>query len=511
VRSFGGTDPGGWKERPRGEHALKAGKILSLCLMVVMAALAAVAFTAIESLPFVGGLSRVGHALIVAGTVALSIGVVLLPLSVIVDRSVSDLRRYIESSGSGGHAAEYEAPQWLRPIIHAFTGAVDRFRQREHELRNQLRDLEIRHHVSEAQRRQVEAVLNVLRDAVIVTDGFNEVVMANQAAAQLLGFDLQEAMHQPVDRLIRHSRLAQVIADVRENGNVNECRHLEFDFSEGEGDQDGPPVVYDVVFSCVENHKHEVGGVVTMLHDLTRERELAQMKTDFVSKASHELRTPLSSIRAYVEMLVDGEATDEESRREFYRIIHNETDRLGRLIDNMLNISRIEAGIVQIERENVDIKPLIDRAVNTIELQAREKNITVHPRVADVDLCVEGDADMLYQVFLNLMSNAVKYTPEGGRITVTADSDNLTRSVVASVSDTGLGIPPDALPRLFEKFFRVENYKRVAKGTGLGLSLCKHIVETVHHGQIGVESKLGMGSKFWFSIPMRYAGSRKAA
>ena len=118
---------------------------------------------------------------------------------------------------------------------------------------------------------------------------------------------------------------------------------------------------------------------------------------------------------------------------------------------------------------------------------------------------------MLYQVFLNLMSNAVKYTPEGGRITVAADSDNLTRSVVASVSDTGLGIPPDALPKLFEKFFRVENYKRVAKGTGLGLSLCKHIVETVHHGQIGVESKLGMGSKFWFSIPMRYAGSRKAA
>jgi two-component system phosphate regulon sensor histidine kinase PhoR len=208
---------------------------------------------------------------------------------------------------------------------------------------------------------------------------------------------------------------------------------------------------------------------------------------------------------------VDGEATDEESRREFYRIIHNETDRLGRLIDNMLNISRIEAGIVQIERENVDVKPLIERAVSTIEPQARDKGISVNARVADVDLCVEGDADMLYQVFLNLMSNAVKYTPEGGRITVAADSDNLTRSVVASVSDTGLGIPPDALPKLFEKFFRVENYKRVAKGTGLGLSLCKHIVETVHHGQIGVESKLGMGSKFWFSIPMRYAGSRKAA
>ncbi len=118
---------------------------------------------------------------------------------------------------------------------------------------------------------------------------------------------------------------------------------------------------------------------------------------------------------------------------------------------------------------------------------------------------------MLYQVVLNLVSNAVKYTPDGGRVTVNADSDNLTRSVLIMVSDTGLGIPPDAIPKLFDKFYRVENYKRIATGTGLGLSLCKHIVETLHDGQIGIESKLGMGSKFWVSIPMRYAGSQAAA
>lgn len=209
--------------------------------------------------------------------------------------------------------------------------------------------------------------------------------------------------------------------------------------------------------------------------------------------------------------LVDGEANDEKARNEFYRIIQGETDRLGRLIDNMLNISRIEAGIVQIDRENVDIKALAGRAISTLEPQAREKKISLHSKLADVDLCVEGDADMLYQAVLNLVSNAVKYTPEGGRVTIGADSDNLTRSVLVTVSDTGLGIPPDAIPKLFDKFFRVENYKRVAKGTGLGLSLVKHIVETVHHGQIGVESKLGMGSRFWFSVPMRYAGSKMAA
>ena len=207
---------------------------------------------------------------------------------------------------------------------------------------------------------------------------------------------------------------------------------------------------------------------------------------------------------------MDGEATDEESRQEFYRIIQNETERLGRLIDNMLNISRIEAGIVQIERENVDIKHLITRAIDTLEPEASQKQITLNSKMAEVDLSVEGDCDMLFQVVLNLVSNAVKYTPAGGRVTVAADSDNLTRSVVVSVSDTGLGIPPDAIGKIFDKFYRVENYKRVAKGTGLGLSLCKHIVETLHHGQVGVESKLGMGSKFWVTIPMRYAGSQAA-
>ena len=270
-------------------------------------------------------------------------------------------------------------------------------------------------------------------------------------------------------------------------------------------------VVFDITLACVENHKHEVGAVVTILHDLSRVREISQMKSDFVSKASHELRTPLAAIRAYIEMLVDGEASDEDSRNEFYRVIQNEADRLQRLVDNMLNISRIEAGIVQIERADVDIKAVIARAIDTLEPQVREKQISVHTKLAEVDLSVEGDGDMLYQVVINLVSNAVKYTPAGGRVTISADSDNLTRVVVVSVADTGLGIPPDALPKIFDKFYRVENYKRVAKGTGLGLSLCKHIVETLHHGQIGVESELGMGSKFWVMIPMRYAGSQAAA
>ncbi len=510
-----------------------------LLVLVGMALLIGAVFT------FLGnrGVDLLTSTLLIATITGLIFGAVLVPMGWSLDRSLAQIGSSIETIGVSisetdeeSAAAQtdlqpvFSAPKWLLPITHAFTAAADRFHQREQALRNQMREIEIRHRVSEAERRQVEAVLHALRDPVVVTDAFNEIVMVNEAAVHALGFQKDEALHKPIEAVIRDQRLCKLIRDARDSANFSDSRHVEMEISRenpmsikraaaraAKSDTRGSEVaaqsgtVYDVTFTCIENHKGKVGGVVTILRDLTRERELSQMKTDFVSKASHELRTPLSSIRGYVEMLVDGEAGDEKSRHEFYRIMQDETERLGRLIDNMLNISRIEAGIVQIERENVDMKELVDRAVHTLKPQAEEKKISLNTKNAAVDLCVEGDADMLYQVVLNLISNAVKYTPEGGRITVSGDTDNLTRSVLITISDTGLGIPPDALPKLFDKFFRVENYKRVAKGTGLGLSLCKHIVETVHQGQIGVESKLGMGSRFWFAVPMRYAGSKAAA
>ncbi len=508
---------------------MKAGKFASLILLVTFTVMSLLVMFMISWIHPRGSGDTETASIIMTLLVPIAMfsfvfAAILLPLGVIIDRALLDLKQYIEAAGQGvqseGSATnvpggDRKPVAFLKPITWAFIGAVDQFQQREQNLRNQLRDLEIRHRVSEAERRQVEAVLHALHDPVIVTDPFNEIVMANNAAADLFCFELTESIHRPIDRVIPDERICRFVNDTREAANFSESRHIEHELSSPCIEEDGTEgrriTVYDVTLACVENHKHEVGGVVTILHDLTREREVAQMKTDFVSKASHELRTPLSSIRAYVEMLVDGEASDEDSRNEFYRIIQNETERLGRLIDNMLNISRIEAGIVQIERENVDMKPLISRVVQSLEPHAREKGISLHTKVAGIDLTVEGDADMLYQVLVNLASNSVKYTPEGGRITISADSDNLTRSVLVSVADTGLGIPPDALGKVFDKFYRVENYKRVAKGTGLGLSLCKHIVETVHYGQIGVESKLGMGSKFWFSVPMRYAGSQAAA
>ena len=566
---------------------MKAGKIATLTLVLILTAVAGAVFFVADGVWF-QRMHPMGRWLAVCGLLAIGFSLVLVPLGIALDRTIVALQQSMlalsaqpqdaasmpqgqdhacspkqrqdavgviagPDAGGGLYAA-----RWLGPLTRSCLGAAEMFRRREKELRGHLRDQEIRQRVGEAELGQLKAVLHSLRDAVLVTDPFDEIIFLNRAAADILGpdagggvqpLDIEQSVRQPIDRIVRDQRLCRMIIDAREAANAQPqaklqaqlqdaassrwplrasmplgvATHIEHELhpariANGEAqpqDMASMPLrasrLYDVTLACVENHKRQVGAVVTILHDLTRERELSQMKSDFVSKASHELRTPLSSIRAYVEMLVDGEAADEAARDEFYKVIQNETERLGRMIDNMLNISRIEAGIVQIDRVSVDMKKLIARAVESLEPQAGERRISLHARPVEVDLGVEGDADMLYQVVLNLVSNAVKYTPEGGRVTISADSDNLTRSVVVTVADTGLGIPPDAMPRLFDKFYRVEHMKRMAKGTGLGLNLCKHIVETVHHGQIGVESTLGMGSKFWFSIPMRYAGSQAAA
>jgi two-component system phosphate regulon sensor histidine kinase PhoR len=226
------------------------------------------------------------------------------------------------------------------------------------------------------------------------------------------------------------------------------------------------------------------------------------MKNDFVSNVSHELRTPLASIKAYIEMLIDGEADDEKTKTEFYEVIQNEANRLSRLIDNILNISRIESGLVKINKQSQSLTVIMKEALEVIAPQAKGKQITLSEQLTPVFYQTIADRDMLYQAVLNLLSNAVKYTPEGGAITVQTEVNEAKKKVMARISDTGVGIPPKDLPFVFDKFYRVEANSRMAKGTGLGLSLVKHIIETVHHGRIFVESTQGKGSTFGFELDL---------
>ncbi len=444
---------------------------------------------------------------LIGGVGGLLLGwVALAPLCLRLDREVGAIARDLEALAEGDSEEPMRLAGPLGAVRVAAAEACGQIMERLEAAEARVRELEIRNNVSEAERQHAEAILHSLHDAVIVTDAFNELKMANTRAAEVLGFALDAALHKPIDQVISDDALRRLIHDERDLATPGHRKHVDYRLANGDGEEEDeesgpPPMHYDVTLSSLPDMKRGVGGVVTILRDVTREREISQMKSDFVSKVSHELRTPLSSINAYIELLLDGEATDEKSQHEFYEIIKNEADRLNRLIDNMLNISRIEAGIVKIERTEVDFAKAIRRAVEVIQPQAKQKDIGVHVKTSPLACTAMADADMIHQVLLNLMSNAVKYTPEGGRVTVSVENDDTMGGVMVTIADTGLGIPPDALPKVFDKFYRIENYKRVAKGTGLGLALVKHIVETVHHGQISVTSELGMGSKFTFTIP----------
>lgn len=433
-----------------------------------------------------------------AGAMALAIAVILVPPAIAFDRSVRALSTQMAASASQGTETVWKAPAPLRGLADACREASTLWKQRCDDLTMQVRELEIRCSVIDAERRHYEAVLHSLKDAVIVTDAFNELAMANEPAARLLGFELGSAVHKPLPEVVRDDMLTKQISEVSQSGVLSKQKHFEHVIRMSEN---APPSAFDVTLACLPDQNNSVGGVVAILRDVTREKEISEMKSDFVSQASHELRTPLSSINAYVEMLIDAEAQDEETRQEFYQIIKAEADRVSRMIDNMLNISRIEAGIVQAERTEVDFVKVVREVIETIRPQADAKSIKLIEKSGPLIYTAQADRDMMYQVVMNLVSNAIKYTPDEGRVTVSVENDDATRSVMVTVADTGLGIPPDAVERVFDKFYRIDNYKRVAKGTGLGLNLVKHIVETVHQGSVGVTSEVGMGSRFWFTVP----------
>jgi two-component system, OmpR family, phosphate regulon sensor histidine kinase PhoR len=344
------------------------------------------------------------------------------------------------------------------------------------------------------------AILEQLADAVVLVDPHGETRFANAAARSLLGEQAGVAgTRAAVDALPPQVlRAVQGVAGSR----TVERRRIECELR----DRDTTPVVITVTGGGNDG----TGLASIVVRDVRAEREADRMKSEFVAKASHELRTPLASLRAYAEMLADGEVADETERARFAGIILEETSRLSALVDRMLDISRIESGMARASFEPVDLSELAAECVASQQVDAVRRGITMALGRRTAGAVVQADRNLIKQVVLNLLSNALKYTPEGGKVGVEVDIDNLARSVVLSVRDNGLGIPAHAVPRLFGKFYRVENHEKVAKGTGLGLNLCRNIVEAVHGGQIGVDSQVGVGSRFWFAVPLEQAG-RKAA
>jgi signal transduction histidine kinase len=236
-----------------------------------------------------------------------------------------------------------------------------------------------------------------------------------------------------------------------------------------------------------------------LLRDITRERELDEMKSQLLSTVSHELRTPLASIKGFATTLLrDDVDWDEESRREFLSIIDEESDRLTELIGNLLDMSRVEAGTLRVEPEPIELAPIIQETAAEFQMMTREHQIQV--LLPPILPPVMADPRRARQILRNLVENAIKYSPQGGPITISARTE--AGSVQTSVSDQGIGIESQQLDSIFDRFYQVDSAStRKVGGSGLGLSICRAIVEA-HGGAIWVESQLGSGSTFYFTFPL---------
>jgi len=246
--------------------------------------------------------------------------------------------------------------------------------------------------------------------------------------------------------------------------------------------------------------KAKPSGAVVVLHDVTELRRLERVRQDFVANVSHEFKTPLTAIQGFAETLLGGALDDPTNNRRFLDIIRNHAIRLARLTNDLLKLARIEAGKLEVEFFPVGLIELIEGCAETTLMKASRKQITLEIEVPLGLPAVQGDASLLRDVLQNLLDNAIQYTPAGGHVHVTAEAKG--REAVITVSDTGIGIPTSDRERIFERFYRVDAARsREAGGTGLGLSIAKHIVEA-HNGRLWVDSVIGQGSKFSFSIPI---------
>jgi two-component system phosphate regulon sensor histidine kinase PhoR len=315
----------------------------------------------------------------------------------------------------------------------------------------------------------------------------------------MFGLKEDDGVGQHYEEIVPYPPIRDLLRAAVEDGQEG---HNEIELPPLEGHYD--PRIFQVQTAFVNGEQEGlpvVIGVVAIFNDITEIRNVERMKTAFVSTVSHELRTPLTSIKGFISTLLQDKEGyfDDEMRREFYEIIDGECDRLRRLIEDLLNVSRIEAGrALQMNWATFDPLVVIERVLSAQRAYTDKHQLTLQKEGLIVPIL--GDTDKFDQIMTNLVSNAIKYSPRGGDITVKVWSDGETLRV--SVSDQGMGVPPDKLSRIFDKFERVDNRDtREVGGTGIGLFLVKHLVER-HSGRIWAESELGQGSTFIFEIPV---------
>lgn len=347
------------------------------------------------------------------------------------------------------------------------------------------------------EKRTVEAILAHMADGVVAFDPAGRVVLANPAARRLLGLPEEAAMDaepagRPAADVWPDLPVAAALGRVLAGGAAGADGGWEL-LNVRRG-----PYALRSVLAPIRGTDGRANGAVWVLHDVSEIERLEQLRREFVANVSHELRTPLTTVKSYVETLQDG-VDDPATRARFLQVIDHEVERMVRLVRDLLDLTQIEQGRVRWDKEYVRLGELAAQVVSRLRGQWEDKALQVQLERDPREPAVYVDPDRMQQVIVNLLANAIEFTPAGGRVTVRTRS--AAGEVVLEVEDTGTGIPAEDLPRVFERFYRVDKARsRRLGGTGLGLSIVKEIVEA-HGGRVGIDSRPGRGTRAWFAVP----------
>jgi two-component system phosphate regulon sensor histidine kinase PhoR len=348
------------------------------------------------------------------------------------------------------------------------------------------------------ERDYLKTILKGMVEGVLVVDERGRILMVNDALQKILSLPSEVVDKAPLEA-IRNAELEEAIREAAQEGK-NSAFELTFPLSGGK------TIEVNVVGISpspkkIDKEGEKIKGAIAVFHDISRLKELEKIRQDFVANVSHELRTPLTTIKGYTETLLDG-ALKEAVAPQFLQVIQKHADRLTKIVEDLLALSKIESKEFYLKVERLPLSELIDDISDFVKEAAEKKKISISRSIVPSSLEVMGDRSYLEQVFINLLDNAIKYTHEGGEISISA-FENEQREIQVLIQDNGMGIPKEDLSRIFERFYRVDKGRsQELGGTGLGLSIVKHIIQA-HGGRVWVESQPGKGSTFYFTLPNR--------
>lgn len=338
--------------------------------------------------------------------------------------------------------------------------------------------------IANAEGTRLAAVLEQIPDGIIISNASDQVQFANPAAHTLLERSPQTLVGRTVAEALRYHQLIETWQACKKSG-VMQSEVLEIPLQRG------------FLQLVVAPDQYAPGGSLLLVQDLTRLRRLETVRRDFISNLSHELRTPLASLKALTETLQDGALDDPPAAQRFLSRIETEVDALTQMAQELLDLSRIESGQVELNRQKISPQKILQRVAERMRMQAERAEINLTFNCPSELPNIQADVARIEQVLVNLIHNAIKFTSTGGTVTLSAEAGS--RQIRFAVADSGIGIPARDLPRIFERFYKADR-ARTSRGTGLGLSISKHLIEA-HEGKIWAESVEGRGSTFYFSLP----------